>query len=243
LIAIVGLPTHTILRERLLLIRGLETSENLHLLTAIQFYSRFRFITNLLPLLKNASSLRRVVTVGGAGCEGKLDKSDYPALHVPHSAMKGHLETLITLALEGVARTAPEVSFIHNSPGTVNTQLFNRIPGLVGWAMRAYLWVVGWWVLLPIEECGERHCYLVTSARFPPAEGGDESVPLQGGDRVARGTTGEVGSGVCSVQWNGESPESAVEKLLKGYRDEGTVEDILRHLESEFKRVTAEDEV
>jgi hypothetical protein len=154
--------------------------------------------------------------------------------------MKGHLETLITLALEGVARTAPEVSFIHNSPGAVNTQLFNRIPGVVGWAVRAYLWVVGWWVLLPIEECGERHLFLVTSARFPAAkesEGG-AGVELQGGDGVARGTTGKVGSGVYSVKWNGESAAAAVEKLLKEYRDEGTVEDILRHLESEFKRIT-----
>jgi hypothetical protein len=211
-----------------------------HLLTAIQFYSRFRFITNLLPLLKNAGSFRRVVTVGGGGYEGKLDKSDYPALHVPHSAMKGHLETLITLALEGVAKQAPEVSFIHNSPGTVNTQLFNRIPGVAGWAVRAYLWVVGWWVLLPIEECGERHLFLATSGRFQAAKEGEGRgrVELQGGDGVARGTSGVVGSGVYSVQWNGESASAVVEKLLKEYRDEGTVEEILAHLENEFKRIT-----
>jgi hypothetical protein len=220
---------------------AIETSEDLHLLTAIQFYSRFHFITNLLPLLKNASSLRRIVTVGGGGYEGKLDKSDYPALHVPLSAIKGHLETLITLALEGVAKTAPEVTFIHNAPGAVNTQLFNRISGIVGWAMRAYLWVVGWWVWLPIEECGERHCYLVTSGRFPPAKGGSEcgaSVELEAGDGVAKGTTGLVGSGVYSVGWDGESASAAVEKLLAGYRDEGTAEDILGHLESEFNRIT-----
>jgi hypothetical protein len=59
-----------------------------------------------------------------------------------------------------------------------------------------------------------------------------------GGVGVARGTTGEVGSGVYSAQWNGESFESAVEELLKGCRDEGTVEDILGHLESEFERIT-----
>jgi len=154
--------------------------------------------------------------------------------------MKGHLETLITLALEGVAKQAPEVSFIHNSPGTVNTGLFKRIEGVAGWGIRAYLLVVGWWVLLPIEECGERHLFLCTSGRFPAKKGGEggEGVELQSGDGVAGGTTGEVGSGVYSVKWDGESAGAAVEKLLKGYRDEGTVEDILGHLESEFRRIT-----
>jgi hypothetical protein len=75
--------------------------------------------------------------------------------------MKGHLETLITLALEGVAKQAPEVSFIHNSPGTVNTGLFNRIPGVAGWGIRAYLWVVGGGFCCRLRSVGRGICFCV----------------------------------------------------------------------------------
>jgi hypothetical protein len=59
---------------------------------------------------------------------------------------------------------------------------------------------------------------------------------------VARGTTGEVGSGVYSICWDGASASPTVEKLLAGYRDKGMVEEIWRHTESEFKRITEQDE-
>jgi hypothetical protein len=145
----------------------------------------------------------------------------------------------MALALEGIAKTAPEVSFVHDCPGAVNTLPFNRVPGIAGLAMRVWIFLVGWWVLVPIEEYGERHLYLATSGRYPPVKRGGAAVPLQIGDGVARETTGWAGgSGVYSVQWNGESASPAVEKLLDGYRNKGIVEDVLNHLESEFKQIT-----
>ncbi len=80
------------------------TSENLHLLLTLTFYSRIRFINNLTPLLQKATSLRRVVYVAGGGKEGVLDSSDFQALHVPLSGLRAHLTTLITLALEAAAK-------------------------------------------------------------------------------------------------------------------------------------------
>lgn len=211
------------------------------MLTAINFYSRLRFITNLLPLLQRASALRRVVTVAGGGNEGPLDPTDFPALRVPLSAIRGHISTLTSLGLESVAKIAPGVSFVHDYPGTVKTSLAGRMEGMLGVLMRAYIFVVGYWKCVPIEECGERHLYLATSARYPPAmvdsEGGS-GVPLEDGVELARGTTGEVGSGTYSVGWDGTSASSTVEKLLAGYRDKGIVEQIRRHTESEFDRVT-----
>ena len=217
-----------------------ETSEHIHLLTALSYYSRTRFITNLLPLLQRASVLRRVVTVGKGGFEGPLDSSDFPASRVPLRAIRGHVCTLMSLGLESVAKMAPEVSFVHCDPGAVKTALYDRVEGVFGVLMRVFLFVVGYWVCVPIEECGERQLFLATSARYPPASVGnvgDSGVSRGDGIDVARGTTGETGSGVYSVLWDGTSAPPTVQKVLAGYREEGMVEEIGRHTEGEFNRI------
>jgi len=219
-----------------------ETSEHLHLLAALTYYSRLRFITNLLPLLQHAPSLRRIVCVGGGGHEGPLDPTDFPALRVPRHELRGHLITLISLGLEAVARTAPEVSFVHDYPGTVNTTLFSRMKGVPGALMRAYVCLLGPWVCVPIEESGERHLYLATSAMFPPLTSGSAAVQLGDGVDVALGTNGEIGSGMYSVGWDCESASGAVRELLAGLREKGMVDEVWRHTEGEFKRITELDE-
>lgn len=95
-----------------------ETPEYIHLLAALVYYSRMRFTINLLPLIQHAPGLRRVVTVAGGSLEGCIDPTDFPAIRVPFFRLRGHLTTLITLGLEAIARTSPEVSFIHYGPGT-----------------------------------------------------------------------------------------------------------------------------
>lgn len=218
-----------------------ETSEHLHLLTALGYYSRYRFTTNLLPLLQRGTALRRVVTIAKGGSEGKLDPSDFPALRVPLTAIRGHLCTLISLGLESVAKTAPEVSFVHADPGGVKTALFDRVEGVFGVLMRVFIFFVGYWVFVPVEECGERQLFVATSGRYPPVVVEGENgfgVPMGDGVDVARGTTGEVGSGVYSVGWDGTSAPPKVEKLLTGYREKGMVEEVRRHTEGEFDRIT-----
>jgi hypothetical protein len=204
-----------------------ETSEHVHLLAALNYYSRIRFITNLLPLLRNASTLRRIVTVGGGGMEGPLDVADFPALRVPLPQLRGHLTTLITLGLEAIAKTASDVSFVHDYPGTVNTGLYRDmdVPPF------------DTSLSVPIEESGERHLYLATSARFPSREGNDTAVRSNAGVEVAAGTTGEVGTGVYSVGENCESASSEVVELLAVLREKGMVEEVWRHTEREFRRI------
>ncbi len=174
-----------------------------------------------------------------------LDPSDFQALRVPLAAIRGHVSTLITLGLESVAKTAPDVSFIHDYPGTVRTALAGRMEGILGGLTRLYFLIAGYWVCVPIEECGERHLYLATSARYPPAgvdNGGGSGVPLGDGVELARGTTGAVGNGIYSVGWDGMSASPAVEKLLAEYRDARLVEEIQRHAESEFDRITQQNQ-
>ena len=170
-----------------------------------------------------------------------MDSSDFPASRVPLKAIRGHICTLISLGLESIAKTAPEVSFIHTDPGAVKTSLYDHIEGMTGVLMRAYMYIVGYWIYVPIEECGERQLYLATSARYPSASvsnDGSSGIPLRNGMDVASGTAGEIGSGVYSIRSDGTSASPAVQKLLAGYRDKGMVEEIARHTESEFDRIT-----
>ncbi len=54
---------------------------------------------------------------------------------------------------------------------------------------------------------------------------------------MARGTNGEIGSGVYSVDLEGESSGPKVLELLAGYRKEGVVENFWDHTEAEFERI------
>lgn len=144
---------------------------------------------------------------------------------------------MISLGLEAVAETAPGISFVHEFPGTVKTALFDRTTGILGVVMRSFFMLFGRWIGVPIDECGERHLYLATSARYPPATGECLSVPVGTEVEVAQGTSGQIGSGVYSVLWDCENSPPSVIKLLSMYRDKGMMEEIWKHTESEFSRI------
>ncbi|KAL2852100.1 hypothetical protein BJY01DRAFT_260167 [Aspergillus pseudoustus] len=219
-----------------------ETAEGLHLLASLAHYSRVRFIARLLPLLKAAPIHRRVITVGAAGMEGPLDPSDFPALRIPPDQLRGHLTTLITLGLEAVARSAPRVSFIHDYPGAVDTPLTQEVFRLMG---RDGAAIDGGTVpeLLSAEESGERHVYLLTSPRYPSAEGVGGTVLVGAGssrEEVVRGTNGELGSGFYDVGFDGESASSDTLEFLAGLRRDGMVEKVRNHTDDEFRRITGQ---
>ncbi|PVH81641.1 hypothetical protein DL98DRAFT_623718 [Cadophora sp. DSE1049] len=223
-------------------IDGAETSEGLVLLSALMIYSRARFIMNLLPIIKIAPSLRRVITVAGGGREGQIYPDDYPARHLSLIKLRAHSISVITLSMEALARSAPEVSFIHDYPGTVKTPLIDHRLGIFGVVLRAWIFLFGWYVCIPLEECGERHLFLATSARFAPKESGKGADGVKVGSQfiVAKGANGEVGSGVYSVSSDCESGYAASLKFLEEYRSQGLVEDVGNHIEEEFKRIMRE---
>lgn len=210
------------------LLRNTETSEHIHLLAALNYYTRILFITSLLPLLRSAPRLRRIISVGGGTQEGPLDAADFPALRLPLPQLRGHLSTLVTLGLESIARNEATVSIVHDYPGTVKTPLLNYMSEE---QMSALIFV-------PLEECGERHLFLATSGRFRAAEGGCNGVRVGEGDEVAVGTSGVRASGMYSVGPDCESASAEVLELLAGLREKGMVDEIWRHTEGEFTRVT-----
>lgn len=219
-----------------------ETSEDLRYAIALAYYSRTRFIINLLPLLQQATALRRVVTVFAGGKEGPLDTSDFQGWNISALSGRGHVASLVTLSLEALAKKAPEVTFIHNFPGAVKTDIAKDAKGVVMSVLKVAFMVIGPLIYIPNQECGERHVFLATSAKYPAGAGKDASgVPLAGELVVARGTNGEIGTGVYTVGSDGESAGPKVMELLAKSRKEGVVEKIWKHTEEEFKRITGTD--
>ncbi|KAI0490026.1 NAD(P)-binding protein [Xylaria cf. heliscus] len=206
-----------------------KTAEGIHLLAALNYYARIRFIDNLLPLIRSAPGFRRVVSVGGGGYESEVDTTDIPALRVPLDKIRGHLTSVVTLGLEAIAPTAPEVSFVHDYPGSVRTKLLSYLPEEV---MKTLTFI-------PIDESGERQLFNATSARFPPANGADNGVALGEGVGIATGTSGVAGSGLYSVGSDCEDVSPTVTELLAGMRERGLVQEVRQHTEDEFRRVTA----
>ena len=226
-----------------LLMKWKGTDEKLDLTLALTIYSRTRFIVNLLPLLKAAEGLRRVVTVFAGTKEGPLLKDDLGCADVSLlniRNIRGHMCSMIDLILEEIAREAPGVSFIHDYPGFVDTGIFDKTEGVLAKVLRGWGKVTDVLVrskkerYIPIEECGERHLFLATSARFEPADGGECGVPC---DERARGSRGEVGGGVYVVDENLESAGTDVELLLKGMRRDGMGELVWKHVQDEFERI------
>ncbi|KAF8907951.1 hypothetical protein CPB84DRAFT_1959488 [Gymnopilus junonius] len=222
---------------------GEKTSEDLYFPAVLAYYSRTRFIVNLLPLLRRATSLRRVVTVLAAGREGPINANNFQAAHYYSFAIlsaRAHIASMITLSLETLAKNSPEVSFIHEFPGFVKTGLGRSASTLTALFGKAIFTIIGPWLFVPNDESGERHLYLATSAKYPSKACTDEDsdLPFADGVSVARGTEGKNGSGVYSVNWDGESSGPQVEEILVKLREDGLVGKLWEHTEYEFERIT-----
>lgn len=205
----------------------------------LSYYSRTRFMVNLLPLLRKAPGLRRVVTVFAGTKEGKVDTNDFQGWKASILSARGHVTSMITLELETLAQKAPEVSFIHAYPGSVKTNIGRDIKGMMLLVLTVVFTVIGPFIYIPIEEVGQRHLFLATSARYSPKSGEAVGVPLEGDVSVAKGTDGKDGSGVYTVGSDGESANVKVMQLLSSLRKDGVPEKLRSHTEGVFDKVTA----
>ena len=172
-----------------------ETTEDLHLASALVHYSRIRFIVNLLPLLRKATSLRRVVNIFTAGKEGPIYTGDIQAWKVLIRSLRSHGSSLATISLEELAKKAPDVSFIHGFPGYVKSNLARGGQGAIVLVLAQIFKVTSLFHrdrFIPNTECGERHVFLTTSAKYharKPVEG-TSGIALGDGVEAARGTDG-----------------------------------------------------
>jgi hypothetical protein len=206
---------------------------------ALTYYCRVRFVYNLLPLLRQASDLRRVVTVFAGGKEGRIYPDDFQNYNLGFSKGRGHIASMITLALQAASTDYPEVSFVHTYPGFVKTKLGSDTTGLLMAVAMVAAKVITTFHSVPIIEVGQNHTFFSTSAKYPPRSpgGGVAGVPVGQGVQVADGIDGQRGSGVYVVGVDGEAVVSKAEKpsLAPDSADRVAV---WKHTDEEFRRIT-----
>lgn len=166
---------------------------------------------------------------------------DFPGRNLSATVGRGHFASMLTLAFEALAKKAPEVSFIHDYPGFVKTDLARGTKGVGMAVVKGVFKAIGLFLNMPNEEVGERQTFFATSARFPPKTGDAKGVSSSSskGD-IATGSDGKAGSGVYSIHFDGESKPAPV---LSQLRTDGSAEKVWEHTENEFVRVTGSDSV
>ena len=201
-----------------------------------------RFVQNLLQLL-SAPPSSRIVSIHGAGKEGRLIEDDLELKHnfsLQNAAM--HTSTMNTLALQESASSHPSISCIHVFPGLVVTPGYNGF--VEDWVFP--LRVLFQKIVFPamklftasLPESGERHLFHATSSRYPPAspKALDQSgVALPAGVKVAEGADQQEGSGCYLLDQNGETIGD--KKLLEEYRKRDMGQKIWEHTQQVFDRV------
>lgn len=199
-----------------------------------------RFILNLLPLLQNATSLRRVVSVGAATCEGPIDMDNFYGTGFPLMQWRDQTASIHTLSLEEAARRAPDVSFCHDVPGVVKTGISRDAEGFKLNLMLAISTLLSPFIAVPPDECGERHVFLATSAIFPPGKGGASAAGVSMGGKlsVVSGSDGNMGSGAYTVDNNGETAPPKAKQALAQFRKDGTAKKVWENIAGDFKRIT-----
>ncbi|KAK5652873.1 hypothetical protein OQA88_9539 [Cercophora sp. LCS_1] len=220
---------------------GKKTEEGLDLMVTVTHYSRIRFVVNLLPLVRRAPALRRVVSVLCGTKEGEMNINDFPGKNIGLTQMRAHYGSMMTFALESLALEAPDVSFVHNYPGPVKSDLGKDNNSA---AIKPLMWafkILGPLVWMSDADAAEWHLFLSTSAMFPPklVVENTAGVPVGEGVTVVVGSNGEKGSGAYSVTYNGEPPSQKVLDLLARQRAQDAVRKLWFHIEEDvFRRVT-----
>jgi len=153
-------------------------------------------------------------------------------------AARGHLAAMVTLSLDHLAKVAPGVSFLHSFPGPVKSNIAREWT-VLDTVMRSIFFFVGPFIYIPKEECGERHCFMATSARYPAAQKANRAIiaPLEKGISIARGIDGNEGSGVYIPDAHQEQAVPKVLDVLADMRKDGKVEKLWEHTETEFIRI------
>ncbi|KAI9847157.1 MAG: hypothetical protein M1837_003019 [Sclerophora amabilis] len=206
-----------------------ETSEGIDKLFALRYYSRMRFVQNLLPLLEQAAPAR-VVSVFGGGFEYSINKDDLDLKHnfsIVNCAK--HSITMTSLGMEHLATSHPSLGFVHVYPGLVGTNIYsNSFKPPLSTLYNYVMWPMMWPFSVNLRESGERHLFHSTSARYPSnGASSSQGVPVSDGSQVAIGSRGEPGTGSYLMNWKGETQVAG--KTMQQYRAEGMPEFVWKH--------------
>lgn len=214
------------------------------MLMSLLYYSRMRFVVQLLPLLLRSPLPGHIVSVFGPGRDDKLFPDDLSLRDPKHYNFMNsgsHVAYMTTFFLEKLAASHPErLSLTHYYPSLVLTNGFQdgRLPKWfrLGWRFAVAPIIQPFTV--PPTECGERVLFLA-SPRFParPSKGIGEISKNQGNVEVATSSDGMVGGGAYRGNWNGETVPTG--KAYKKFREEGLSEKVWNHTVKAFEEIEA----
>lgn len=231
-----------------------DTEEGIDADCALIYYNRLLLTYTLLHLLSR-SPHGRVVSVFSAGQEGPFTipelqsefRDGFTRLRTTFA-----LASLTTLAFEQLAKQYPNVAFVHSYPGGVKTEILDKLMDTAkGWwkylaafakmFLSPVFWFIGKPFTVSLEETGERHLFLATSAAYPSAARVGGAVPLVEGLMVQKASVVDeegIGNGVYRTRPNCET--AADKKVLSNARREGL--DVLgwRETIKVFERVLGE---
>ena len=203
------------------------------------YYSRIRFILNLMPLLLAAPQSAHVVSVYAAGLEAKLFKDDLSLRNPKNYSLinaRSHNAYMTTMAFEHLAKQYQQLSFVHAFPGIVVTPSYTD-PGFPWWfklLWRLFGPLIRRFQAISAEDSGSRTLFLGTS-RFASQRGlNSANKPAEG---VAKGTNGTLGSGAYAVGADSETVTSKAD--LQALRNEGFEGAVWEHTIQAFDAITA----
>jgi hypothetical protein len=202
----------------------------------IRYYSRMRFIHNLLPTLKAAKS-PRVVSVLAGGQEAPVDEENLDLTkNFSLSASFAYPATMTSAAFEFLAEQNPSISFIHEYPGFVTTPLLKTSLGsILGTIFTTLLTPMS----ISAEQSGEWNVFLSTSPRFPSKDLAKDSASADQKIPIAKASTSTVGGGSYIVNYKGE--DSTKEKFMAELRDKGFPKTMWDHTLSSFDTVLSSE--
>ncbi|KAH8824538.1 NAD-P-binding protein [Flagelloscypha sp. PMI_526] len=150
------------------------TEEGLEKKLTTPFYSRLKFVFNLLPALEKAAEDGQDATVynvlGGGKLGGHVDL-DNLGFKKPTSFMKmrAQIPSYGNLVMERLATEHPNVSWLNAYPGFVDTGVWNGVQDSgVAKILAVVLNVVGPWIGYTIADIGEYMTYgMLSTSRKP----------------------------------------------------------------------------
>ncbi|GKT96353.1 short chain dehydrogenase reductase family protein [Colletotrichum tofieldiae] len=177
-----------------------DTTEELDVTHALEYYGRMLFTLHLLPLLRASAAPRVLTVLAGSMLSNKGFLVDDLNLDKPGNfggmRTQTHMAVMNTLFLDRLAAEPgnDKITFVHNWPGAVNTGNMARYHSPTAWSpvplttlLKPLFLVMGF----DGPEAGQRHVYLATSGELggdgPRAGDGIQGGEIRGGKRGGEG--------------------------------------------------------
>ena len=214
-----------------------ETNEGIDRKMSVNYYSRIRWVFNLIENVEAAAAdneIARVISVLAAGSEGDVRMDDLDLKHnfTLHACL-AHCVMMTDFMMEQLAERHPTVSFSHSYPGTVKTGIANQLTGPVRLAVKVLYAVMTPWIL-NVQESGERHFFQITNQCYAARNGTTSGIPAPAEAVPMKGSNGLVGSGAYFLDWDCKA--TGDETLLKKYRDQGLPQKVWDHTLAIFQQ-------